>query len=311
MQVIFNYDKNHGTSKPCAIALGTFDGIHLGHRQLISELKQQKKLHGFQAIVYTFLAHPLQVLAPEKAPSRLMLLGEKIREFSGLGVDSLVLNSFDEFFMHQTPRVFMDQLYEKYNVRALVVGYNFRFGYKGMGDISFLEAEAEKRGLDLISVPPVMYKEQVVSSTLIRSMIADGFVKEAADMLTKPYSISGKVVHGYGRGRVLGFPTANLLFSRQKAVPKPGVYLTRCRLGRQWRWGLTNVGWNPTFESDRIQIETYVLDYEGNLYGQPFTVSFLERMRDEIKFDNASDLVNQMRQDLRYAKKLIYNFRFM
>lgn len=311
MQVIFNYDRNYGTSKPCAIALGTFDGIHLGHRQLITELEQQKELHGLQTLVYTFLTHPLQVLAPDKAPSRLMLLGEKIKEFSSLGVDTLVLNPFDDFFMHQTPRLFLDQLYEKYNMKALVVGYNFRFGYKGTGDTSFLEKESAKRGLKLIIVQPVMYKEQVVSSTLIRSMIADGLVKEAADMLTKPYSISGKVIHGYGRGRGLGFPTANLQFSSQKAVPRPGVYLTRCRLNRQLHWGLTNVGWNPTFDDNRFHIETYILDYEGNLYGRPLTVFFLERMRDEMKFDNPADLANQMRQDLRNAKKLIYNFRFM
>jgi riboflavin kinase/FMN adenylyltransferase len=311
MQVIFNYDRNHGTSRPCAIALGTFDGIHQGHRQLIAELKRHKELYGCQTIVYTFLNHPLQILAPDKAPPRLMLLGEKILEFNRLGIDMLVLNSFDDFFLHQTPRVFMDQLYAKYNVKALVVGYNYRFGYKGTGDKAFLEAEAEERGLELICVPPVLYENQAVSSTLIRGSIAEGRVEEAANLLTKPYSMKGKVIHGYGRGRDLGFPTANLRFSSQKAIPRPGVYLTRCRLEQQMLWGVTSVGWNPTFESSGIHIETYLLDFSGDVYDKPLTVHFITRMRDEIKFDKIKDLTDQIQLDVKNAKKLIYNFQRM
>ena len=151
MRVIFNYDRYYRTSRSCAIALGTFDGIHKGHRRLIAELKKQKERYGRQTIVYTFLTHPLQVLAPEKAPSHIMLLDEKIKEFSGLGIDVLVLNSFDDFFLHQTPRVFMDHLYEKYKVKALVVGFNFRFGYKGGQKLFGSRSGGKGTGSDLCS----------------------------------------------------------------------------------------------------------------------------------------------------------------
>ena len=313
MRVIFNYDRYYRTSRSCAIALGTFDGIHKGHRRLIAELKKQKERYGRQTIVYTFLTHPLQVLAPEKAPSHIMLLDEKIKEFSGLGIDVLVLNSFDDFFLHQTPRVFMDHLYEKYKVKALVVGFNFRFGYKGMGDRSFLETEAGERGLDLICVPPVRFEDQIVSSTLIRGFLSDGRVEEAARMLSKPYSIGGKIIHGYGRGKNMGFPTANLRFSNQKVIPKPGVYLTRCRLkGKQeLLWGVTSVGWNPTFLTNRINIETHLLDFDGDLYDRVLTISFLVHLRDEMKFEKISDLVDQIQQDVKNAKKLIYISRWL
>lgn len=309
MQVIFNYDGNYGTNRPCVIAMGTFDGIHMGHRRLIAELKRQKELYSYQTIVYTFLNHPLEVLAPEKAPPRLMLLGEKIQEFFKLGIDTLVLNSFDDLFLHQTPRIFMDRLYAKYDVKAIVVGYNFRFGYKGVGDALFLETEAKERGLKLICIPPVKYGEQAVSSTLIRNFIAEGSMGEAASMLTKPYNLKGKVIHGYGRGKSLGFPTANLHFSNRKAIPRPGVYLTRCRLERQILWGVTNVGRNPTFENSRIHIETYLLDFDGDAYERFMTVQFITRLRNEIKFDKTSDLTEQIRLDAKNAKKLIYNYQ--
>ncbi len=307
MQVIFNYDRNHGTSQPCAIALGTFDGIHLGHRQLITELKELNKQEGYKTVVYTFLTHPLQVLAPEKAPPSITLLGEKIREFSQLGLDMLVLNPFDDFFSHLTPDAFIDALFDKYNIKALVVGFDFRFGHKGRGDRVFLDSKAREKGFELICVPPVLWQDQVVSSTLIRSLITDGRIEEVSKLLTKPYSIKGKVIHGYGRGTGLGFPTANLQFSPKKVIPKPGVYLTQCKLNSRMLWGVTSVGWNPTFSTNRINIETYLLDYEGDLYGKDLKVSFLSFMRDEIKFNKPSDLAAQIRRDVENAKKLIYN----
>ncbi len=306
MRVIFNYDKNNRISQPCAIALGTFDGIHQGHRQLIAELKKQKQRYGRQTIVYTFLTHPLQVLEPEKAPSQIMLLSEKIKEFSRLGIDILVLNSFDHAFLHQTPRVFMDQLYDRYHIKTIVVGFNFHFGYQGTGDKTFLEAESREKGWDLICVPPVRFGDRVVSSSLIRSSLSEGRVEEAAKMLTRPYCIKGKVIHGYGRGRKMGFPTANLQFSNRKVLPKFGVYLTKCRLNGKMYWGMTNVGRNPTFSEKGLSIETYLPDFGGDLYGQTMRIFFLTRLREEMKFEHVSDLTKQMQQDVKNVKKLIY-----
>ena len=306
MRVVFNYDKNNRISQPCTIALGTFDGIHQGHLQLIEELKKQKQRYGCQTIVYTFLTHPLQVLEPEKAPSQIMLLSEKIKEFSRLGIDILVLNSFDHAFLHQTPRIFMDQLYERYHIKAIVVGFNFHFGYQGTGDKTFLETESKEKGWDLICVPPVRFEDKVVSSTLIRSFLSEGKVEEAAKMMTRPYCIRGKVIHGYGRGREMGFPTANLQFSNRKVLPKSGVYLAKCRLNGKMFWGMTNVGRNPTFSAKGLSIETYLPNFDGDLYGQTMSIFFLTRLREEMKFERVSDLTKQMKQDVKNVKKLIY-----
>jgi len=307
MKVIFNYDKNFSTNRPSAIALGTFDGIHLGHRQLIYELLQQKNKHNYQTIVYTFLEHPLSVLAPEKEPPRIMLLKEKIKEFSKLNIDILILNSFDKDFLRQTPREFLNHLYEKIPVRTFVVGFNFRFGYKGAGNIVYLEKEAKEKDLKLIAVSPVMSENEIVSSTLIRSKISNGKVREAAKLLTAPYSISGKVVKGFGRGKNLGFPTANLQYSRYKVLPARGVYLTKCLISGKLVWGLTSVGTNPTFSgNNNLQIETYLLDFNGDIYGQNMKISFMDWLRSEIKFESPEALSMQIQRDMIKAKKLIY-----
>lgn len=309
MQVIFNYDRNYSTSLPSAIALGTFDGIHMGHRQLIHELLRKKRQFGYQTIVYTFLNHPLQILAPEKEPLRIMMLKEKVKGFSKLGIDILILNSFDDFFLHQTPRAFLDHLYEKIPVKSFVVGFNFRFGYKGAGDIHYLKKETEQTGLNLVSVFPVESEGEIVSSTLIRNKIQEGKMEDAARLLTQPYSISGMVIRGFGRGKDLGFPTANLCFSSRKVLPAYGVYLTKCIIKSKSYWGLTNVGINPTFSNGSTHVETYLLDYNENIYGQTMKISFLQRLREEIKFDKSEDLIRQMELDSMKAKKLIYKKR--
>jgi riboflavin kinase/FMN adenylyltransferase len=306
MRVIFNYNRNYSTDQPSAIALGTFDGIHLGHRQLIYELQQKKKKYDYQTIVYTFMEHPLSVLAPDREPPRIMLLKEKIREFSKLDIDVLILNSFDQNFLRQTPREFLDNLYDKIPIKTFVVGFNFRFGHKGAGNIAYLEKEAQEKRLELISVPPVMSDGEVVSSTLIRGKIQEGKVREAAKLLTAPYSISGKVIKGFGRGKDLGFPTANLAYSPYKVLPACGVYLTKSLIKGEYVWGLTSVGTNPTFSNGQIQIETYLLDYNENIYGQYMRVSFIDWLRKEIKFESPEALSRQIQLDMIKAKKLIY-----
>lgn len=307
MQVIFN-NGQYRDNNPSAIALGTFDGIHLGHRKLISELGQQKKHNGYKTIIYTFQTHPMRILAPEKAPSQIMLLSEKIRGFSELDVDTLVINPFNHSFLHQTPQTFLNQLLDHFNVKVLIVGFNYRFGYKGMGDIEFLYKVAHIKGFELICVPPVKREGQVISSSLIRTLISNGNVEEAACLITKPYTIRGKIIHGFGRGRNMGFPTANIKVPAHKTIPKPGVYLTKCFLGNRIFWGVTSVGINPTFSQETLNIETYILDFREDIYDKILKVSFLEHLRDEIKFNSVEDLIVQMKLDVQNAKYLIYNF---
>lgn len=308
MQVIFNHKRQHVVNDPTAIALGTFDGIHLGHRKLISKLHEQKKLNGYRTMVYTFLGHPLERLNPSKVPPQIMLLGEKIKGFSSLGIDTLVLNPFTDEFLHQTPEVFIDSLLTHYNIKSIIVGFNFRFGYKGQGDIGFLEKAAQDKGFDLICVPPVQEENTTISSTLIRDLITKGNLEEAAMLLEKPYSIKGRIVHGYGRGRSIGFPTANLSFSNKKVLPCFGVYLTRCYINNQMYWGVTSVGKNPTFAQDNINIEAYIFDLNKDIYGSVLRIEFIRYLREEIKFNTVEELIHQIGKDVVKAKNLIYNY---
>ena len=306
MKVIFNYDRNYKTDIPSTIALGTFDGIHIAHRKLIEELQNKKEQYGYQSIVYTFINHPLSLLRPEMEPPQIMLLGERIVEFSKLGVDVLVLNCFDSFFSHQTPDDFLSQLANNFNIKGLVVGFDYRFGYKGAGDHIYLERESKRYGWDLTCVPSLNQGDEAISSSLIRKLIMDGRVAEASDLLANPYIINGSVIHGYGRGKNLGFPTANIRFSLKKVLPKNGLYFTKCKYKNNEYWGLTNVGTNPTFSDGSVHIETYLLDFHENLYDEKLQIQFCEWLRKEIKFDNPEDLILQMEQDVIKAKKLIY-----
>lgn len=306
MKVIFNYDRKYRNDIPSAIALGTFDGIHLAHRKLIEELQIKKERYGYQSIVYTFINHPLSVLRPETEPPQIMLLGERIVEFSKLGVDVLVLNSFDILFSQLTPDAFLTQLSNNFLVKDLVVGFDYRFGHKGAGDLTYLECESKKRNWNLTCVPSVNHGDEVISSSLIRKMIMNGQVKYAADLLTRPYTINGTVIHGFGRGKDLGFPTANLRFSPKKVIPKNGVYLTKCKYNNIEYWGLTNVGTNPTFSNGSTQVETYLMNFHKNIYGKKLQIHFIDRLRSEVKFSEPKDLILQMKQDVIKAKKLIY-----
>ncbi len=306
MKVIFNYKRNYKTNLPSAIALGTFDGIHLAHRKLIDELQDKKERYGYQSIVYTFINHPLSLLRPEMEPPQIMKLGERIVEFSKLGIDVLVLNAFDSFFSHQSPDAFLSQLSSNFNIKSLVVGFDYRFGHKGAGNHVYLESVSEKNGWKLTCVPSVNKGDEAISSSLIRKLITEGQVADAADLLTRPYTINGTVIHGHGRGKDLGFPTANLSFSQKKVIPRNGVYLTKCKYKNNEYWGLTNVGTNPTFSNGAIHIETYLMDFHENLYEEKLQVQFLHCLRKEVKFNNSKDLILQMEQDVIKAKKLIY-----
>ncbi len=305
MQVIFNIDGKHSLNTKSAIALGTFDGIHLGHRELIRQLNEQKT-SGLTTMVYTFLSHPMSRLAPESVPDQIMLLKEKIITFSRLGIDTLVLNPFSDEFLRQTHEEFLLSLLGSYNVKTLIVGFNFRFGYKGRGDAEYLEQASKRYGFDLICVPPVKLDDRIVSSTLVRSLITEGQVEEASRALGMPYSIAGIVVKGLGRGTLLGFPTANMVLPSRKVMPKPGVYAVLCKVGGNYYKGAASIGFNPTFDGDSLSFETHLLDFRGSLYGKRIRVYFIKRIRDEVRFSSTEELKEQIKTDVAMVNNLIY-----
>ncbi|NLO81921.1 MAG: bifunctional riboflavin kinase/FAD synthetase [Clostridiales bacterium] len=309
MQVIFNNANSHRLNEPVAVALGTFDGLHKGHQALIHCLNEIKYRYKCSAMVYTFERHPLNFLLPDNPPPQIMNLNKKILEFHRLGVDLLVLNNFDENFARTTPRDFVDKLLlYKYDIRYVVVGYNYRFGYKAEGDVQLLQKIGSERGFSVIVLPPYKVNGEVVSSSLIRTLIQKGQVFKAARLLGRYYSISGKVVSGAGRGKKLGYPTANLdIGSKNVVIPRFGVYLTKWETGGKRLWGVTNVGTNPTFNEKGIHIETHFWDFHGELYGHRMRIDFVKYIRDEIRFASVHELTDQLERDVHTAKNLVYN----
>ncbi|NLJ41196.1 MAG: bifunctional riboflavin kinase/FAD synthetase [Clostridiales bacterium] len=310
MKVIFNYNLKHSIKDPLAIALGAFDGLHIGHQMLMRELNLIRVLSGCSTLVYTFLNNPMEFLMPAKAPSRLTTTSERITAFSTFNPDYLIFNTFDSRLASMLPRDFVENLlFRKYNVKYIVVGYDFKFGYGGAGDISLLKELSEEYSIKLITIPPLAIGEHTISSSLIRDLIKNGNMRDVSRYLGEHYSVSGTVVHGFGRGNKMGYPTANLEFDSRKAVPKKGIYLTRIKVDNNYHWALTNIGVNPTFNKKGLFFETHVLDFNRKIYGKGIKIEFLEFIRDEIKFDSITRLKEQIAKDIIQAKNSIYKLK--
>jgi len=275
------------------VAIGTFDGLHLGHRAVIEGMDT----------VLTFEPHPLEVLHPDKAPQLINSLEVKRDVLDGLGVEELVVIHFDEEFSHRSAENFIDYaLIEKLGARRVAVGENFHFGAKARGTPAMLAAhpEFETRIQRLVEVDG-----EIVSSSRVRAEIAAGDMEGARRSLGVPYMLEGEVVGGERRGRELGFPTANLVPDPRLVTPGHGVYAAFAN-GHP---AAVNVGTRPTFDSELgVLIETYLLDFSGDLYGQTLRVAFVEKLRDEIAFEGVDPLVKQMRADVEEARRICADF---
>ncbi|HZJ58375.1 MAG TPA: bifunctional riboflavin kinase/FAD synthetase [Clostridia bacterium] len=294
-----------------AVALGVFDGVHIGHQMLIRQLQLIRDSTGCKALVYTFLNNPMEFLSPRNAPPKIMTISERIKKLQRFGIDYLVLNPFDRGLASLAPQEFVeDALIKKYNIKYLVVGHDFRFGHMARGDTALLHKLSQKHGFELVIIPPLSLGERVISSSFIRKLIqSEGHMKKVSMVMGSHYTINGRVIYGYGRGKGLGFPTANLEFDVRKVIPKYGIYFTRVGVDGTSYWGMTNVGINPTFNNKGLFIETHVLNYDGNLYGTKFKIEFLKRIRDEIRFTNVEDLKEQITKDIKWAKNYVYKLQ--
>lgn len=271
------------------VAIGTFDGVHLGHRKVIANADT----------VLTFDPHPLTVINPEAAPKLLTQLPLKARILEGIGVEEMVVIEFDEAFAHIDPEHFVRHvLIEKLGAKLVSVGENFRFGYRAQGDPEFLAGfdEFETRIVKLVE-----HGGEVVSSTQIRGLVAAGDVHRADELLGYPFTMVGEIIHGDKRGRDLGFPTANLIPGEHDCVPGHGVYAALTN-------GVpsaVNVGVRPTFGTGRgLVVESHLIDWVGDLYGTTAEIAFLERMRGERRYESAEALVEQMRSDVEQARAI-------
>lgn len=285
-----------------AVALGTFDGVHLGHQQIISRAVELARSIDGTSAVFTFLNHPLSVVAPDRCPLQIDPPDFKAKLIENLGVNILLTIPFTKQFAKLSPDEFLSLLKETLNPHYVVVGPNYSFGYKSSGTPEFLTEEGKKHGFTVEVMDVFDINGTVVSSTLIRHMLYNGNVTAAAKLLGRPARISGEVIKGDQRGRTLGYPTANLAIEPGMAVPSDGVYAVSVESDNAKYFGIANVGTNPTFKGMDRHLEVYLFQFSGTLYGKKIAVNFIERIRDEKAFTGPEELKAQIQQDINQAK---------
>ncbi|KNZ41658.1 bifunctional riboflavin kinase/FAD synthetase [Acetobacterium bakii] len=286
------------------LALGFFDGVHLGHQVLLKETVRIGKEMGCKTGVMTFKEHPLELIFPKYTPWLITSNEEKEAMIHELGIDYVFLNHFSETLMRLTPEKFiLEYLLKRYNVKAIVVGFNYNFGYKGSGTTEMLEELGEKYGFSVLIIPPCIINKNSVSSSFIRELISCGQVDEVKTFLGRDYSLTGKVVEGKGLGRQFGIPTANLKLKKKMILPNAGVYYSHVYYKGQCFYGLTNLGFNPTFEKHPFSIETFIYDFDKDIYGDDITIVFKKKIRNEIKFETIDELILQIKIDIDNIKK--------
>lgn len=279
----------------CALAIGNFDGMHLGHQALLKRLVETAKSLNLTSAVMTFEPHPREFFAPDSAPARLCSLREKLEHFANAGVEKTYVCRFNRNFAKVSAEEFMQDILRKsLNAQAILVGEDFRFGALRRGSIiDFVEAK-----FNFVGLPQVSLDGERVSSTRVRAALAAGRLQEAASLLSRPYSISGKVVHGAKRGRQLGFPTANI-HMRHERPALTGVYAVKL----DGLPSVANLGVRPTIEGiPKLLLEVHILDFEGDLYDRHVHVEFLHKIRDEMKFDGLEALKAQIAADIVVAR---------
>jgi riboflavin kinase/FMN adenylyltransferase len=292
----------HGA--PGVVALGTFDGVHLGHRAILGTAVDRARTLGIPAVACTFDPHPMEVLQPGRAPLPITTLDERLELIAAAGIDGTVVIEFTHEVAGIEPEAFVsDVLVSRLRAREIVVGFNHRFGRGARGNAELLGKLGERLGFRTHVVPPYSIGGIAVSSTAVRAALAAGDVERAAALLGRPYAITGEVVRGAGRGRGLGFPTANVRPARP-TLARTGVYACRVDLldGGGPHRAVVNVGVRPTFGETDLAIEAHVLDFSGDLYGRPLRVAFLRRIRDERRFPSVEALRVQIADDVRAAR---------
>jgi len=304
METIYGSKQNIIFKNKMGVGLGSFDGLHTGHMILVNTLLEESKLRGLDSVVYTFTEHPENIIK-KQLYNPLITTVEKKEQLLGLSqLDYLYFDEFNEEFSHLLPEEFVRNiLVEKLNAKLVVVGFNYRFGYKGKGDVCLLREYGEKYGFDVIEIPPIKIDDEIVSSTLVRHYISEGNMEKVLKLLGRRYSIRGFVKEGKKLGGKMGFPTANTYPDSSLIMPSFGVYATRTLVKGKYYNSITNVGKNPTFgNSDRISVETFIFDFNEKIYGEEIEVFFVSKIRDEIKFSNKEELITQIKKDIEKAK---------
>ncbi len=305
MDVIFSRLKNEmDIPNQTVVALGNFDGLHLGHMALIEKAFAISRQEHLNAMVYTFENHPQNIIAGRNVVPIITTNEMKQKLLRDYGIDYLYFQHFDDAIMQMKPEQFVIQvLKQNLKVKSVVVGFHYHFGYKGKGDVALLKKIASQHDMNVYIIPPVKVDNQIVSSTSIRQLIIKGDVQKASLFLGRYYSIAGQVRKGKQLGRKIGFPTINLYNTKDTIMPARGVYVTYTVVAGKRYESITNVGCNPTVEAGDIKVETHLLMFNDDLYDQQVGIQFIKKVRDEIKFQSVADLTAQIAQDVLYAKQ--------
>ena len=310
MELIRSLHNLRDHHQKCVATIGNFDGIHLGHQAIISQLKEIAGKHDLPTVIITFEPQPQEYFSPGNAPARLTRLREKIEEMERLSVDRLICLRFNSELASLSPRDFVKRLLiEGLDIRHLVVGDDFRFGKDRQGDYATLEKMADEFGYQLEHTATCSFAGERISSTRIRQALANDDLNLARELLGRDYAISGRVVHGDKRGKSLGFPTANMELHRLHS-PVAGVYVTRVHIMRR-RQGtdetihpaVTSVGTRPMFDGEGMRLETHILDFNESLYAKHIRVVFLKKLRAEDNFSNVDDLIKAIATDIENARQ--------
>ena len=295
---LFHGTENAEIQRPTVVTLGVFDGLHLGHQQIMKTVVERANALNAVPTVITFDPHPRAVLHPENSPPMLQTLDQRLGSFEVLGIGQAIVIRFNRDFAATDADQFLREvIFQRLKAQEVYLGKGFAFGKNRAGNIDLLKKISVELGFVAEEVPEIQLRGHRISSSQIRKLLAEGKVNLARRMLGRPYGVEGLVIHGDKRGRTIGFPTANLK-PKNRVIPKNGVYVTSTLIEGEWRRSITNIGIRPTFENGlEPSVETFVLDWDGDLYDDVIRVRFLHRVRDEKKFSGIEELKAQIKKD--------------
>jgi len=300
MEVVRGLEKFPSLSGHSIVAIGNFDGIHLGHHKILECLEKTAKEYGLFSVVLTFFPHPGKILGKNKL-KMIQTLDQRIREIRKFDIQALLIIPFDEQFASLTGQDFIQKVVlNTLRAKAVIVGKNFYFGKNREGDVSLLHSLSSKFNFRVCSIPAVIQNGETVSSSLIRNLLQEGKVEKANRLLGRSYEIEGEVVKGQSRGKALGFPTANIE-TENEIIPQ-GVFITKTWVGSKILPSMTNVGKQPTFDQKDLHIESFIIDFDRDLYGEHIGINFLKKIRDQKKFRTPEELARQLADDLQTTR---------
>lgn len=298
MKIFNSLEEIDSQIEETVVALGNFDGVHKGHQQIIARTVKSAEAAGYKSAVFTFSNHPKNLMAGEIQVKNILYPEEKASIIAGLGIDYMFNIPFDKFILTMDPIDFIDQLLlERFHMRQAYCGFNYHFGYKAKGDAEVLMKEGLKKGFGIHIQEPYEIDDNLVSSTFIRSLIQEGAVDQCPKYMGRLYAIGGEVVVGNKLGRTIGFPTSNIMIDESMVTPPNGVYVTYCTYNGVRYPSITNVGVKPTIGTYKKNVETHIFNFDKELYGKNIRVEFLEKTRDEQKFDSVEALSKQITDD--------------